>query len=154
MNLETDIADFKAVGHGLVSLFNVAIILAIVAVVLSARSGTPAIISTFFGFVSWLVGQVVQPVSGGSNVTLGNTLQPAGGYGTSGASGGSGAGQSGSGGSGGFIDSGSFDFGGLGSYGDTGGLGAGNGAATPSPVPNNANPGNNVPVIVIRPGQQ
>lgn len=73
-----DLDDLHAIGHGLSALFTGAIGVAIVAVILSANSASPNIISTFFGFVTWLVGQVIQPVSAGVNVVLNGRPGPAG----------------------------------------------------------------------------
>ena len=64
----TDIDEVRALGHGAVTLFNMAIMLAILAVLLSARSSTPTIISQALGFATWLVDQITSPISGGQAV--------------------------------------------------------------------------------------
>lgn len=76
--IDRDIDDLKAIGHGVLSLVNLAIILAIIAVVLAARSQSANIIATFFALLSWLVGQVINPITGGQSVALSNTLAPSG----------------------------------------------------------------------------
>jgi hypothetical protein len=75
--LQHDADQIQAIGHGLLALFNAAIVLAIVAVILSTNSQMPQILRSFFQFVTWLVAQVIRPVTGGSNVALSPNLLPA-----------------------------------------------------------------------------
>lgn len=75
--LQDDLDHLHALGHGAVSLVNAAILLAVVAVVLSTGSQTPVIIERFFQLVTWLVKQVVMPIGAGYNVPLTQQLQPA-----------------------------------------------------------------------------
>lgn len=63
----------------MLGLFNAAILVAIVAVILSSGSKSADIIKSFFAFLAWLVSQVIKPVpTGGTAVALGTTLAPAG----------------------------------------------------------------------------
>jgi hypothetical protein len=82
--LANDLDQLKAVGHGALTIVNGAILLAIVAVLLATQSQTASMIATFLQFVTWLVAQVVSPVTGGTSVQLTNQLAPAGGYGVTG----------------------------------------------------------------------
>ena len=82
-SLDNEIDHIKAIGGGAISLVNTAIVLAIVAVVLSNGSQAPAVITAFFGWLSWLIGQVISPITGGASVTLSSTPLPAGSYGMS-----------------------------------------------------------------------
>lgn len=76
--LDKEIDNAKAIGHGLISVFTVAILLAIVAVVLANGSATASLITQFFKLLSWLVAIIVNPVSGGSQTDVDNTsLVPA-----------------------------------------------------------------------------
>jgi hypothetical protein len=88
--LSDDIDQLRAVGRGALTLLNASILLTIAAVILSTNSGAPAIIANAFSFVTWLVSQVVTPVSGGYNVPLDATFGPA--FGGSGSGGGRSAG--------------------------------------------------------------
>lgn len=103
--LDDDLSQLKAVGAGAVSLFNATILLAIVAVLLSTRAGTAGILAQFLGLITWLVSQVVTPVTGGTNIPLTTTLQPAFGWGGTGTPGTT---STGTGGSPGPIDNGTF----------------------------------------------
>lgn len=82
-SLENEIGHIKAIGSGAVSLVNTAIILTIVAVILSQGSQAPAVITAFFGWISWLIGQVIAPITGGAAVNLTSTPLPAGSSGMS-----------------------------------------------------------------------
>lgn len=92
IHLDREAHQLKALGHAAVGVFNAAVLIAIVAVILSASSRGPAMIQGFFGLLSWLVEQVVKPVGQGNVVKLSGELKPAGGYDTS-------AGAAGAGGS-------------------------------------------------------
>jgi hypothetical protein len=79
----------RDIGHAVLALVNAAILLAILAVILAPNSQSAAIIQQAFSLLAWLVGQVINPITGGSRITLSSTLAPAGAYGaTSSASGG------------------------------------------------------------------
>ncbi len=111
--IESDMGDIEALGHGLAALFAAVILLAILAVLLAPSSQTAAMVTTFFQFVSWLVGQIVTPLQPGAAVTLSGTLSPSG-TGIAQAGGGTtGSGTTGSGttGTAGTTDTGSFDTG-------------------------------------------
>lgn len=76
--LDREIDNFKAVGHGVISIFTTAILLAIVAVVLANGATTASVITAFFKLLSWLVSIIVNPVSGGSQTNIDTpTLVPA-----------------------------------------------------------------------------
>lgn len=107
---DAEFDDLKAIGHGAVTLFYAAIVIAILAVVLSTNSQTTTVLQQFFSFVGWLVSSVVAPVSGGQNVALSSTLQS-----TAALSGGSGSGLLGQLGQLAGGSSGSSGLGGLGS---------------------------------------
>lgn len=77
INYQHDIDELRAIGHGALSLFNAAILLAVVAVLFATASQTPQMISSFLGLVTWLIAQATKPVTGAYNVVLGSTLQPA-----------------------------------------------------------------------------
>lgn len=79
-SLSSDLDSVYAVGHAAIALVNTAILLAIVAVILSKRAQTAAVLQSALAVLTWLVAQVVTPVTGGTNVTLGATLAPAGAY--------------------------------------------------------------------------
>ena len=83
-SIDQEISHVQAIGHGVISLVNGAILIAIVAVLLSNNANTAGMIQAFFQFLAWLVATVVTPLNAGTNVTLGSTLQPAGGYGVTG----------------------------------------------------------------------
>lgn len=72
---ETD--TLRAVGHGILTLVNAAILVAILAVVLSPGGAAAVAIQQFFALLSWLVGLVVQPLTAGANVQLTATAAPA-----------------------------------------------------------------------------
>jgi hypothetical protein len=73
--------DIKALGHGLLALFNAAILVALIAVVLNSRGNGAALITDLFSVLSWLVGQVVTPLKAASNVDVTATQAlPAGTY--------------------------------------------------------------------------
>lgn len=76
--MANDLDQVKAVGHATLALVNAAILVAILAVILAPSAQSGAIIQAFFSTLSWLVGQVVRPITGGSLVTLSSTLAPAG----------------------------------------------------------------------------
>lgn len=121
-----------AVGQGALSLFNAAILLTIVAVVLSNRSGAANIISQAFALLSWLVEQVVRPVTPGHDVALTNKLAPAFG---------SGSGSSSTSSSGG--TSGGTNFIDTGSSWDTGTSSGSGGTTLPG----------DIPTMIINPGR-
>lgn len=75
--LDRDIDSLKAVGHGALSLVNAAIVLAIVAVILSTQAQTAQAITAIFSFLSWLVGAVITPLQQVSPIVLTNQWQPA-----------------------------------------------------------------------------
>lgn len=64
-----DMDDLRAIGHGSLALLNVAILLAILAVIL-ASGAVPTLIGQFFAFLQWLVGNTVAPVTPGVLVNL------------------------------------------------------------------------------------
>jgi hypothetical protein len=68
-SLDNEIDHIKAIGGGAISLVNTAIVLAIVAVVLSNGSQAPAVITAFFGWLSWLIGQVITSTTPGATPT-------------------------------------------------------------------------------------
>lgn len=72
---ETD--TLRAIGHGILTLINAAILLAILAVVLSPGGAAAGAIQAFFALLSWMVGLVVQPLGPGASVQLTSTEQPA-----------------------------------------------------------------------------
>lgn len=72
---ETD--TLRAVGHGILTLINAAILLAILAVILSPGGAAAGAIQAFFALLSWMVGLVVQPLAAGQVVTLSATAAPA-----------------------------------------------------------------------------
>ena len=72
--LEGDANALKALGHGALSLVNAAIVLAIVAAILAGQ--TASIIQGFFGFLSWLVGQIIAPLQQQQPIAFTNTLLP------------------------------------------------------------------------------
>jgi hypothetical protein len=78
--LTGDLDQLQALGHGAMALVNAAIILAIVAVILSTGSNAAGIIQSALAFVTWLVGQATQPATGGRSVLLTDALAPASGY--------------------------------------------------------------------------
>ena len=65
--LGREMDDVRALGHGAVGLINGAILLAIVAVILAGPQ-TADMIKSFFTLVTWLVGQVISPVTGGTQI--------------------------------------------------------------------------------------
>jgi hypothetical protein len=71
-----------AIGGSAVALLNAAMILAIVAVLLSAQSQTAAVIKSALDFMAWLVEQVIKPIQPGASVALTPGLALAGGYAT------------------------------------------------------------------------
>lgn len=75
--LEGDINSLKAVGHGALALINAAIVLAIVAVVLSTKAQTAQALTAIFGFLSWLVAQVIAPLQTVPPLAFSNVLTPA-----------------------------------------------------------------------------
>lgn len=79
---DADLEQFRAIGHGALSLITAGFLLAILAVLLSAKSQTPNMITTALQFVTWLVAQVVAPIKPGIAVALTSTLAPASGVGT------------------------------------------------------------------------
>lgn len=132
MTLASDKDDLFALGHAAIGLTTGAIALAILAVLLSSQSQTAQVINTAFAFLSWLIAQVVKPITGGAHVALSDKPIAAGGYGMIGGNGQalSGAavpstGAAGSGGTSGTggADTGGWDFPGLtpGGIGGTGG---------------------------------
>ena len=73
--------DIKALGHGLLALFNAAIFVALIAVVLNSRGNAAALITDLFSVLSWLIGQVITPLKAASNVNVTATQAlPAGTY--------------------------------------------------------------------------
>lgn len=85
--LDRDIDSLKAVGHGALSLVNAAIVLAIVAVILSTQAQTAQAITAIFSFLSWLVGAVITPLQQVSPIVLTNQWQPAASVGSGGGAG-------------------------------------------------------------------
>jgi hypothetical protein len=81
--IDAEIDHVRSIGRGIVGLIDVAILLAIVAVVISKRSDSVTVIRALFQFLSWLVGQIVTPLNPVATLQLSNTLAPAGGYTTS-----------------------------------------------------------------------
>jgi hypothetical protein len=79
-SLSSDLDSLRAIGHSAIALINTAILLAIVAVILSKRSQSAAVLASAFAFGGWLIGQIITPITGGASVVLGNQLAPAGGY--------------------------------------------------------------------------
>lgn len=75
--LHREMDSLRAVGHGALSLVNAAIVLAIVAVVLSTRAQTTQAITAIFRFLSWLVGAVITPLQQVPPIPLSNQWQPA-----------------------------------------------------------------------------
>lgn len=72
---ETD--TLQAVGHGVLTLINATILVAILAVILAPGGAAADTIRQFFGLLSWLVGIVVQPLKAGQAVQLTATAAPA-----------------------------------------------------------------------------
>ena len=68
-----EIDDLRTLGHSALAFMNVAIVLTIIAVILSTKSGTPQVITQAFSFLTWLVKQILTPVSGGTSVQLSAT---------------------------------------------------------------------------------
>jgi hypothetical protein len=71
-----------AIGGSAVALLNAAMILAIVAVLLSAQSQTATVLKSALDFMAWLVEQVIRPIQPGASVALTPGLALAGGYAT------------------------------------------------------------------------
>jgi hypothetical protein len=139
-SLAHDKDQLRAIGHGALALINVGIVLAIIATILSNRSATPQIITSAFGFVSWLVAQVTTPVSGGYVVPLTATLAPAFGGSSGGSSSGTGGAAGGASGAGGGM------LGGASTFPDTSSWGIGTGDSGGVPATDN------IPTMTIRPG--
>lgn len=78
--LSDDLESLRGVGHGVLALVNTAVLLAIVAVILAPGSSTAQVIKDAFALLSWLVAQVIKPVTGGFNVQPSTQYAPAGGY--------------------------------------------------------------------------
>jgi|SRR5579862_4850011 len=74
--LGKELDNAKVIGRSVLSLFNVIIVLTILAVVLSNGSAAAVIIQQGFGFLAWLVSLVVAPVSGTYNVNV-DSVTPA-----------------------------------------------------------------------------
>jgi len=66
---QADLDDLEALGHASLALINTAILLALLAVVLVSPA-VPMMIRQGFGFLAWLVGNTVAPVTGGVGVDL------------------------------------------------------------------------------------
>lgn len=78
MSINAELQELKSIGHGFVGVVNIAILLAIVGVILSARSQTVNVLQSFFALLAWLVGLVVQPLQTGVGLPFSSTLETAG----------------------------------------------------------------------------
>jgi hypothetical protein len=65
-----DINKLRVLGQATINLFMAFIVVTIIAVVLSPRSNTVGIVSSFFNLLKWLVALVLTPLSQGSVVSL------------------------------------------------------------------------------------